>query len=369
MAPADEGVRRIGENVRAARHYRGMSLETLAGLTGRSKGWLSKIENGHARLERRSDVAALAEALQVAADDLLGEPARGIQPAMRTYNLVPLRDLLLDFSLGDPPDVPSRPVEVLRSQAVNLDQALRVADYATMASVLPGLLGELHVMAASGAEPDRTEALRLVIQVCALATCMLRHFGQTDLAWISADRGQRAAGLLGDPLWSAAAAYGRAHARSAANKSRSLLATPRIADELQPQVGDDRFAHEVHGMLRLSAALACEVQGDHAGARDQAREAAQLARRLGDRPDSWELFGPSNVAVWRTSLAVEAGDPAAALSHADEVDPLALASKNRRGALAMEKARHSSCSGTTHRPSRSFEGPSGCHPYRHAIIR
>ena len=48
MAPGEVEAR-IGGNVRAARRSRGMSLEVLAGLTGRSKGWLSKIENGHAR--------------------------------------------------------------------------------------------------------------------------------------------------------------------------------------------------------------------------------------------------------------------------------------------------------------------------------
>jgi transcriptional regulator with XRE-family HTH domain len=58
MAPGD-GESRIGGHVRAARRSRGMSLEVLAGLTGRSKGWLSKIENGHARLERRQDIAAI----------------------------------------------------------------------------------------------------------------------------------------------------------------------------------------------------------------------------------------------------------------------------------------------------------------------
>lgn len=49
MPPITEGEPRIGSNVRAARRLRGMSLETLAGLTGRSKGWLSKIEKATSR--------------------------------------------------------------------------------------------------------------------------------------------------------------------------------------------------------------------------------------------------------------------------------------------------------------------------------
>jgi Flp pilus assembly protein TadD len=47
----------------------------------------------------------------------------------------------------------------------------------------------------------------------------------------------------------------------------------------------------------------------------------------------------SNVGVWRTSLAVEAGNAERALEHASVVEPRALASNNRRGALAMEIGR------------------------------
>src|SRR3989475_9729731 len=108
MAPPDEGEPRIGMNVRAARRSRGMSLETLAGLSGRSKGWLSKIENGRARLERRQDIAAIAEALEVSADSLVGAPAPEIQPHTRSYNFRPLRAVLLDSAIDDPPDIPAR---------------------------------------------------------------------------------------------------------------------------------------------------------------------------------------------------------------------------------------------------------------------
>ncbi len=92
-------------------------------------------------------------------------------------------------------------------------------------------------------------------------------------------------------------------------------------------------------MLRLSAALACAVQGDHQGAKVQSAEAARVAEPLGNRPGAWEVFGTANVGVWRTSLAVEAGNAEEALTHARGVEPRALASSNRRAALGMEKAR------------------------------
>lgn len=92
-------------------------------------------------------------------------------------------------------------------------------------------------------------------------------------------------------------------------------------------------------MLRLSAALACTVQDDHRSAADHAAEAALLAERDGERPEAWELFGPANVGVWRTSLAVEAGQAETALTIADQVEPRNLSSHNRRAGLLIERAR------------------------------
>lgn len=339
MPSPDEVKPRVGMNVRAARRSRGMSLETLAGLTGRSKGWLSKIENGHSRLERRQDIAAIAEALEVSADGLLGEPAPEIRPGGKMYNIAPLQRALLDAAPDDPPDIPARPVDVLAEEVTRADTALRAADHATAIPILGAAIGELCVHAA-GDEPDRAAALRLLIRAYGSdGTCALRQLGETSLAWIAGERARQAAELLADPVWTAAAAFGRAHARSSANKPRGLMITPRLADEAEAHIGNDLFAHQAYGMLRLSAALARAVAGDHRGAAEQAAEAAALASRDGERPGAWELFGPANVGVWRTSLAVEAGEAERALTFADQVEPMDLASRNRRASLRLEKAR------------------------------
>jgi transcriptional regulator with XRE-family HTH domain len=331
---------RIGSNVRAARRSRGMSLDTLAGLTGRSKGWLSKIENGHARLERRQDIAAIAEALDVSADSLLGDPAPGIRPGATRYDIAPLQRALLDSAPDDPPDTPARPLEVLREEVARADTALRAADHATVIQILGSAISELCVHAATGDGPDRQSALQALVRAYGSdGTCALRQIGEINLAWIAGERAHQAAELLGDPVWKAAAAFGRAHARSSANKPKGLMITPRLADEAEPHIGDDPFAHQAYGMLRLSAALACAIQDDHRGAAEQAAEAAMLAGRDGEQPAAWELFGPANVGVWRTSLAVEAGEAEAALTYADQVEPRDLASHNRRAGLRLEKAR------------------------------
>lgn len=338
--PADDGSRRIGENVRAARHACGKSLEVTAGLIGRSKGWLSKVENGKTRLERRSDIVALAEALGVSADYLLGGPAPEIQRERRTYNLLGLQRVLLDAAPNDPPDIPARPIELLRTDVDRADVALRVeTDHATVVRLLADVIGELYVHAANGTEPVRSQALRLIVTACATAISQLRYLGELNLAWIAGERGQQAADMLGDPIWRGAAAFGRAHARSSANRPRALMLTPKIANRLEPHIGDDAFAHQVYGMLRLSGALACQVNGDHEGAAAHAAEAAHLADRHGESTSSWESFGPANVGVWRASLAVEAGRPSDALTYANAVEPRVLVSKNRRASLRLERAR------------------------------
>jgi transcriptional regulator with XRE-family HTH domain len=330
----------IGLAVRRARHARGLTLAQAAGRIGKSKAWLSMIENGQLPLERRSDIAALAEALEVSADSLIGQPAPEIQRGQAQWNLVPLREVLLDAGLDDPPDIPARTVPDLAELVGDMDAALRKADYDTMLARMPTLLGELQVQAVATDGADREAALRLLVLAGGSASIMLRHFGATDLGWIAAERGRQAARLLDDPVWEGAAAYEAAHARSSSNKPRALLVAPRIADGLESAVGGDRLGREVYGMLRLSAALACAVQGDHAGAAAQSAEAARVAALSGeDRKDAFELFGVANVGVWQTSLAVEAGNAEEALEHAAGVNPRALASSNRRAALRMERAR------------------------------
>ncbi|RBQ17063.1 XRE family transcriptional regulator [Spongiactinospora rosea] len=339
-SPVEDRVRRIGENVRIARRARGKSVEALAGLVGRSKSWLSKIENGRTRLDKRTDIVALAEALEVSADFLLGHPAPEIRPNHPNYNLVPLQRVLMDAGPDDPPDMPARPVEVLRTVLHEADMAFRRADDATLIRILPDLIGELYVHIATSLEPVRSEALKMLILAAGCkAAFMSRGLGEVHLAYLGGERGWQAAELLGDPVWRGAAAFGRAHARCSAGTPKPLLMTPRIADEVELHIGDDLFAHQVHGMLRLSAALACEVLGDRDGAAGQVGEAARLAEPLGDAPDAFEYFGVANVGVWRTTLEVEAGRPGQALEHANRVDPRALPSHSRRAMLLLERAR------------------------------
>lgn len=332
---------RIGANVRAARVFRGVTVEALAGLIGKSKSWVSKVENGHLALDSRSAIREIAEALEVSATDLLGESSPTIRPRDRAHgDVVRLRDVLLDSSLDDPPDVPARQLDALVDLVrADIAQQFRAADFAALTTVLPGVVAELQVHTAQGDEQHRRTALLALIDACTPATLTLRHLGQVDLAWVAADRAGRAARLLDDPVAIGAAAFTAAHSRPAAAMSRALRESGRVADRMEGHLGQDRRAHQVYGMLRLSSALACQIDRDHDGATERADEAERVAKRLGEDAGAWQSFGPANVGVWRATLAVEADLPEQALAVAGDVDAAALGSRVRRAVLAIEQGR------------------------------
>jgi transcriptional regulator with XRE-family HTH domain len=334
----DGEARRIGDNVRRARRARGLSLETLAGLAGRSSGWLSQIERGLRPLERRSDIAALANALLVSPTDLLAvEFPPGI--AGEPEGIPQLRALLHDTAIDDPPDVAARPVSVLADIAAGpITTYRRGADYARLARDIPPILAELHVHAASSDEPERIAALRLIVELSTSVGFAARHLGAVDLAWIAADRARQAAAALDDPIYEGAAWFARAHAQPTAGQARPLRRAATAAERIQPHLGQDVRAHQVYGMLHLTAALGAQVAGSDDTAHEHLAEAQRIADCVGERPDAWQAFGPANVATWRATLEVEAGRPSKALELTPTIDPSPL-TKGRRAALQVETAR------------------------------
>lgn len=69
-APVGVESAEIGRRARLIRRRRGLSLDVVAGLAGISKGYLSMLETGKRRLERRGLLDALAGALGCSVVDL-----------------------------------------------------------------------------------------------------------------------------------------------------------------------------------------------------------------------------------------------------------------------------------------------------------
>lgn len=64
----------IGQRARTIRRRHGLSVEVAAGLAGISKGYLSLLERGHRRFERRGLLEDIAGGLGCSVADLTGQP-------------------------------------------------------------------------------------------------------------------------------------------------------------------------------------------------------------------------------------------------------------------------------------------------------
>jgi hypothetical protein len=253
-----------------------------------------------------------------------------------THATVPaVRLAYLSTSLDHSDSQPSRPASQLLAEAVELQDLRQACKFAEVGRRVAPLLYDLHAAAARG--PGQRDALQAIVLACYSATSVLKDLGYTDLAWIIADRGAQAAQRLEDPLWIAAADFGRALVllfcvgalqRAADIAARSADAVPTATRE----------GLEVRGTLLLAQAFAAATTGSGVG--DAAfDEAQQIAERTGQGNAFSFMFGPANVALWRVTTALEAGDPNTAIQVARTVNPDMIPARSRRAQYLADYGR------------------------------
>lgn len=314
----------IGLTIRRLRRWRGISLEQAAGLAGLSKGYLSKIENGKAPVERRSTLVAIANALRISLADITGDGLE-IRDPDADSTIPGIRNALLDHDL-DSSEPPQGELPALVSEAQLLAGLRQANDETTVGQRLPALLSALHTHTH---EPD---GLRSLVTATHTTTFLTKGLGAPDLAWIAADRGHQAATRLDDPEWVALAEFARTQALSG-------LGAHHRADRLARQALDTvpDTATEVRGALTLTTGYTQSVlDGDTTDALD---EATGLAEHTGDDNKHHLLFTPANVILWRISAALESGDHATAAALADTVAADQFPVSSRRTTFLIEHAR------------------------------
>ncbi|MGQ0777550.1 MAG: hypothetical protein ACT4NY_24595 [Pseudonocardiales bacterium] len=92
-----------------------------------------------------------------------------------------------------------------------------------------------------------------------------------------------------------------------------------------PETGD----YQLDGMLSLTRCLLAASDSRPADIEAPLEVAAELAERTGNGNAHYMSFGPSNVGLWRISVALEAGDHRRAAELSDAVDLSALPPKRR----------------------------------------
>jgi transcriptional regulator with XRE-family HTH domain len=289
-----------------------MTLAEVAGLAGITAAYLSIIERGLRPLDRRSMISALAAALRVSETDLTGGPHLGTDPLQSgPHAAIPaLRAALATNSLSAPAASRARPIAQLAAEvAGQIEPRRKNCDYVGLGELLPDVIDELHLQAA-GADDEgaRTEALQALVEACAAAESMCKALRYPDLAHLAAVRAEQAAQLTGDPVTQGKAAFLRLQTMPR-SWGRTLVMAERAADRLEPHASTP-LARQVLGILILSAAMAAAADQRGDVADHWLAEADTIARHVtDDMAGNWQSFGASNVAVWRTAVAVERGEP------------------------------------------------------------
>lgn len=338
----------IGLRIRATRKQQGMSVRTVAGLAGMSAGHWSNIENGNRRIDRRSTLEAMADALNVSPSDLAGTPFppsdRASAEVRAAAGLV--EGAVADIRLGDAVEVMPREWHTIAADLTRLQTELRPrADYAAQGVLLSSLIPELHAVYASDTG-HRTDALRALTATYHAAAMVAKSSGLRGIAQLAADRQLTVAERLGGPQWIGHAEWVRAQTIGGGGRDRQARLAERALSTLSGETMTPEVTQSV-GQLHLSAALAYAASGHEDTAWRHFEEAARLADGLATEVGQWGYmwFGLANVRIWRVALAVELGWRGKVAEVARDARPEALPSPARQAefyadlgrALATEK--------------------------------
>ena len=205
--------------------------------------------------------------------------------------------------------------------------AYQASRFGYVAGRAPLLLADAIIAARQYSGDDRLRANELLALSYQAAASVLTKLGESDLAWMAAERGLAAAQESGSP-----AVMGSLF-RSV---SFALLSTDRLQPAMQlTEAGaaflrpyltpNDAALQSVYGMLFLAGSMAASRAEDRATTRSYLDEAQAAAQVVGaDRNHLWTAFGPTNVAIHRINTAMELGDVQIALDLGPMLDTSAL---------------------------------------------
>ncbi|MBO0610743.1 helix-turn-helix domain-containing protein [Myceligenerans salitolerans] len=313
----------IGKRIKQLRQARGVTQVGLAQEAKISLSLLRKIEQGD-RDVSQPVAAAVGRVLRVDASTLTGQPyhREGSSPD-RIHKLVPdLRRALNRWDLPPAdPDLPPRPLDALTRDARNVSEQLQRGHNTQLAEMLPALLTEAFAMAhACDDDRDRAVVAHALLAYAHAAHTVAHQTGYGDLAANVEDRIQWIAGLTTDPAAAGFAAWMRTTSLMRDGLyPGALWLLDRVRTQVDPGRRDDGALLTV-GALHLRSSLVAGRAGDLDAAMDHVEEARGIANHLGtDTDNDWShlAFGPSNVAIYQVTCAVEAGDGPRALTLAD----------------------------------------------------
>ena len=322
-----EEARTIGRRVRQVRNARQKSQRVVAERAGISKSYLCRLEKGQRALNQRSLIVALADALEIAPSELTTLSVPIVADGDTDTVVKGIRRALIAVS-HDLPGGRVVPVKALRTRVEALVAAQRLGELDQVGHDLPELVRDLHTTIA--ARRDVTELLVLAVLLHVQGTHAFLHDtgAPADLRGHAAMLGWQAAGHHGAPEMLGMAAFGSANGLLATGE---LDLAHAVLDSVTVPTTTGR-AEQLEGMLALSRSLVAAADRRPGDVGAPLERVAELAGRTGEGNAYGLGFGPTNVGVWRMTVALECGDHAQAATVAEGVRPELLPSVARQAA-------------------------------------
>lgn len=337
------------ERIRLLRESRGMSRPVLAGLCGRGVDWLKKIESGERQIHSHALLLRLAAALQLTDITLLtGTGADVAQPVVLGRLTHPAMPAIWDAVMTRPllmalPETPPDPA-ALQGRVAEAWRLWHTSDHqrTQVGALLPGLVRDAETATRALEGPRRRVAYVALSETYRLTAQATAYIAPPEMAWVVADRALTAAQASDDPAAIAAAAWSLGNIlRSTSHPDEALEFVQDAASLLRPHLdGAPEDWRGVYGALQLHAAVTAARAGRggdawrHWDAGDQVAKSLPIAYV---HPST--MFGRANVDFHQISVATDLSASRQALSLADEVDPDAMPSLERRSRLWVEVAR------------------------------
>ncbi|MQS17959.1 helix-turn-helix transcriptional regulator [Streptomyces kaniharaensis] len=334
-----------GQRIQRLREARGMSRAVLAGLLGRSEGWLKAVEKGRLLPPRLPMLVKIAEHLRVAdLSELTGSlslptelfagpehPALAVvRRAVDSASLAP--------APGRAPDLDHVAAALASGWAARDSRG----DHRTaLAELLPGLVADVAAAAVHPDVADRRRALVLYASVLNLVQMYAAYQGDGNLVWRVAERSLATARAAGDPAATGQAAWFLVQAlRESGQWDSAQTVTEETLLMLDPLRSSSPDLAAAWAAMGWHAAITHARAGESGSAWGWFDRAETVARTL---PATWwsspTSASPTAIAVHGVTVAVELRQVGTALAWADRLDPRQIPARPRRARHLVEVAR------------------------------
>lgn len=330
---SDEVVVDIGQRIATARKLAGWTQDQLASRMCYSTSMVRGVEQAREPTSPRF-IAAVARALGTEPEVFTGQPYRDDEGGALD-GVVELRAVVAEGS-GLQVVAPDDDVD-LGSELVELERLYREDRGRQALARLPLLLRQLYgATEATVSHAERGRLFSLIARGWVLGERICRRFGLLTLAIPTLDRLDSVAELADDPLYRP-----QAHAKRA-----RLLMYYDVYDGSRVEAALDRITGTgagptaVQGYTHLCGAIVAARGRSRDTALEHLREAGRLAEQItGERDEYGTLFGSQNVAIHRTAVELECGDPGRAARIGEDVRLTDAVAPPRKGHHWQDTAR------------------------------